>query len=125
MKPMPIRIEQIDSVTIAHLDGQTLDASNAREFKSEIAPSISANARLVLDLSQLKFIDSSGLGALLSCLRQLNAIGGELKLYGMIKPVRALFELVRMHRVFEIFNTREEAFRSYGLSLASPVEIEK
>jgi anti-sigma B factor antagonist len=122
---MSVRIEQLEHVIIAHLDGQTLDASNAKDFKSEIAPSITANARLILDLSNLKFVDSSGLGALLSCLRQLNAAGGDLKLYGMIKPVRALFELVRMHRVFEIFNTREEALRSYGSSLVGAVEIER
>ncbi len=125
MSPMSVRIEQLEHVIIAHLDGQTLDASNAKDFKSEIAPSITANARLILDLSNLKFVDSSGLGALLSCLRQLNAAGGDLKLYGMIKPVRALFELVRMHRVFEIFNTREEALRSYGSSLVGAVEIER
>jgi len=125
MSSIPVRIETLENLTIAHLDGQTLDASNAKDFKTEIAPSISAKARLVLDLSNVKFVDSSGLGALLSCLRQLNAAGGDLKLYGMIKPVRALFELVRMHRVFEIFNTREEALRSYGLSLAGAGEIER
>ncbi len=111
---MPLQIKTIDNVVIAHLEGETLDASNAKAFKSEIAPSIKANARLIFDLSKLKFVDSSGLGALLSCLRQVNAAGGDLKLCGMIKPVRALFELVRMHRVFEIFNTTEEALRSYG-----------
>ena len=51
---------------------------------------------------------------LLSCLRQVHNTGGDLKLCGMNKAVRALFELVRMHRVFEIFASREEASRSYG-----------
>jgi len=122
---LPIRIEKLEDVVIAHLEGETLDASNAKDFKSGIAPWISPNARIILDLSVLKFVDSSGLGALLSCLRQLNASGGDLKLYGMIKPVRALFELVRMHRVFEIFNTREEALRSYESSLAVVVETKR
>ena len=125
MNFMPVRIEKLEHVIIAHLEGQTLDASNAKNLKSEITPLISANARLILDLGSLKFVDSSGLGALLSCLRQLNAVGGDLKLYGLNKPVRALFELVRMHRVFEIFNTQEEALRSYGSRSAGAIEVEK
>ena len=111
---MQVNTKQFDGVIIIHLDGEALDAGNAKEFKSQIAPWIVVDANLVFDLSSLKFVDSSGLGALLSCLRQLNAIGGDLKLCGMVKPVRALFELVRMHRVFEIFNTQDEALRSYA-----------
>jgi anti-sigma B factor antagonist len=75
------------------------------------------SARIILDLSQLKFVDSSGLGAMLSCLRQLNGVGGDLKLCGMTKSVRALFQLVRMHRVFEIFNDRDDAIRSFGIEV--------
>ena len=109
---MNIATEQIEGVIIAHLRGEALDASNAKEFKTKAAALMRPGTKLIFDLSSLKFVDSSGLGALLSCLRQLNASGGTLKLCSMVKPVRALFELVRMHRVFEIFNTQEEAIRS-------------
>jgi anti-sigma B factor antagonist len=109
-----VDIEQVDSVTVAHLQGDALDASNAKEFKMQVALLITPQAKVIFDLSRLKFIDSSGLGALLSCLRQLNASGGSLKLCSMAKPVRALFQLVRMHRVFEIYNTQDEALLSYG-----------
>ena len=91
------------------MQGDALDASNAKEFKAKVAALMTPGTKLIFELSSLKFVDSSGLGALLSCLRQLNASGGALKLCAMVKPVRALFELVRMHRVFEIFNTQEEA----------------
>jgi len=43
----------------------------------------------------------------------LNAKGGDLKLFGMSKQVRAVFELVRMHRVFDIVDTREDALRAF------------
>lgn len=118
---MKVLTEQIETITVAQLSGEALDASNAKDLKSQVAPLIVSDAKVIFDLSALKFVDSSGLGAMLSCLRQLNAIGGDLKLCGMIKPVRALFELVRMHRVFEIFNTREEALRSYGIGVPAPV----
>jgi len=106
-----LTIEKIGDITIVELQGEQLDASNAKEFKHEIAPVIEANPRMVLDLGRLRFVDSSGLGAILSCLRQLNAAGGDLKLCGLSKPVRALFELVRMHKIFDIYGTRDEAAR--------------
>ena len=102
------------SVAVVLIPGTTLDASNARDFKTAVAPLITSGGRIVFDLSNLKFVDSSGLGALLSSLRQVGTAGGQLKLCGLNKPVRALMELVRMHRVFEIFNTRAEALRSFA-----------
>ena len=68
---------------------------------------------VVFDMTQLEFVDSSGLGAILSCVRQLSARGGELKLCGLSKGVRALLELVRMHRVVEIHNDVDEAVAAF------------
>jgi anti-sigma B factor antagonist len=108
---MQLSINNVGHATVARFTTQFLDAGNVKQFKAEAVPLIQPGAKVIFDLSSLKFVDTSGLGALLSCLRQLNAVGGDLMLFGMAKPVRALFELVRMHRVFDIFNTEEEALR--------------
>jgi anti-sigma B factor antagonist len=110
---MEIAVDKMGDVAIAELPVEELDASNAGELKRDIAPLLEAHAKLVIDLSRLRFVDSSGLGAFISCLRKLNAKGGDLKLCGMSKQVRAVFELVRMHRIFDIFGTREEALRAF------------
>ena len=110
---MEISIDRLDDVAVAALPVDELDASNSGEFKRQIAPVLQAQTKLVLDLSQLRFVDSSGLGAMLSCLRQLSAKGGDLKLSGMSRQVRALFELVRMHRIFDIYGTKEEAVHAF------------
>ena len=110
---MEIAVDKMGDVAIAELPVEELDASNAGEFKRDIAPLLEAHTKLVIDLSRLRFVDSSGLGAFISCLRKLNAKGGDLKLCGMSKQVRAVFELVRMHRIFDIFGTREEALRAF------------
>ena len=68
--------------------------------------------RIVLNLSRLRFIDSSGLATVLSCLKRVNARGGDLKLCGLSRSVRTLFELVRMNRIFDLFATPEEAVRA-------------
>jgi anti-sigma B factor antagonist len=109
---MEMTVEKLGDVTIVQLLGEQLDASNAKDFKRDIASVLGAASKVVFDLSQLRFVDSSGLGAILSCLRQVNSGGGDLKLCGLSKPVRALFELVRMHRIFDICETRDDAIRT-------------
>lgn len=80
-----------------------------RLFKEQIAPLLGDNDVVLIDMGKLGFVDSSGLGALLSCLRTMNNKNGQLKLFALAKPVQALFELVRMHRIFSIYNNRDEA----------------
>ena len=111
---MELTTEQIADITIVVLPGEQLDAGNAKEFKRDIAAVLEPCSKVVFDLRELRFVDSSGLGAILSCLRQLNAKGGDLKLCAMTKPVRALFELVRMHKIFDIYVTKAEALQALG-----------
>lgn len=96
-------------------DGESLDARDATEFKETVVGLINDNNLngVVFDLNRLQFIDSSGLGSFLSVLRLLNTRGGDLKLSRMNKQIRTMFELVKMHKIFEIFNSTEEAVVSF------------
>ena len=111
---MELNVERFGNVAVVTVDADNLDAGNARQFREKLTQALEKESKVAMDFQRLRFVDSSGLGALLSCLRQLHARGGDLRLFGMTRPVRSLFELVRMYRVFEIFNTREEAVRSFG-----------
>jgi anti-sigma B factor antagonist len=111
---MKIDLERVGDVGVALVPVEELDASNTGDFKRDIGPLLDASTNLVLDLSRLRFVDSSGLGAFISCLRKLHAKGGDLKLCGMSGQVRAVFELVRMHRVFDIHATKDEAVRAFA-----------
>jgi anti-sigma B factor antagonist len=106
------RIEGKD-VLVLELREDNLDAGNVRDFKEAAQALMQQRTRVVLDLSGVKFIDSSGLGALISCLRRLHELRGDFRLCEMSRTVRALFELMRMHRVFGIHTTRAEAVQSF------------
>ncbi len=110
---MQIPFDRLGDVVIAKVPMEELDAANSADFKRDMAPLLDSTAKLALDLSHLRFVDSSGLGAIMSCLRKLKAKGGDLKLYGMSRQVRAVFELVRMHRIFDIVATKDEAVLAY------------
>lgn len=110
---MKLNQEKFNDVIVVTVTGDVLDASVIGDFKSEMTPIIKSEYRVVFDMSNIQFVDSSGVGAILSCLRTLNAEGGDLKICSLTKPVRALFELVRMHKIFDIFDTRELAASSF------------
>jgi anti-sigma B factor antagonist len=102
------------SVVVVSLSGDALDAACAEKFRADIAPLIDGQKAIVLDFAGLKFVDSSGIGALLSCLRLAKTNGGEIRISGLLPNVRSLFELVRLDRLFEIFSTSDEAVASFA-----------
>ena len=110
---MELQCESVGEVMVVVLAGAQLDASTVEEFKRDIMPILEVHTQIVFDLSPLTFVESSGLGAFLSCLRHVQAHGGDLKLCGLAQPVRALFELVRMHRIFHIFDAQETAICAF------------
>jgi len=109
---MVLNSDRVDGITIVQLP-ERINSANSRAFEKDCEPMMTENARLIFDLSQLKQLDSMGLGAIVACLKHLRSRGGDLRLCGMSKQIRTLFELVRMHHVFDIFNTKQEALDSY------------
>ncbi len=104
-----------NNVLVVAIEMVTLDATNSGEFKQDIGPIIENQSRVLFDLSNLNFIDSSGLGAMLSSLRRISAAGGQLKLCGLQPRVQSVFTLVRMNQVFDISATRTDAMHSFSI----------
>jgi anti-sigma B factor antagonist len=88
-----------------------IDASLATDFKGKMIDWINAgNKRILLDLAEVEFVDSSGLGAIVSSLKTIGS-EGDLVICGAREAVMNLFRLTRMNRVFQIFSSEEEALR--------------
>ena len=86
-----------------------LDAKEAIEFKTKMAECINRGHHIiVLNLAEVRFIDSSGLGAIVSTLKLLGR-DGNLVLCGVTDPVMSLFKLTRMDRVFQMFASESDA----------------
>ena len=117
---MITRPEVENGIAIVSFTQDSLDASNAKVFKEEVQPVLAEHGSVLLDLNALQFVDSSGLGALLSCLRTMSDRKGNLALCNMTKPVRTLFELVRMFRIFDIYGSRYEAVKAMDAAPPTP-----
>ena len=93
---------------------KSLDASNVAVFKDMLRDRIKDSPCLLMNLEHVEFLDSSGLGALIWMLREIEAQAGKVKLCNLQKPVVMLLEVVRMHRVFDIYSNKSEAIKSWG-----------
>lgn len=98
-----------DGVVEAVIGDTSLTAANAVAFKSEMTALIEAGQlQIVLDLSGVRFIDSTGLGALVGLLKRIGS-RGDLVLHGLQPTVMSAFKLTRMDRVFRIFSDARAA----------------
>ncbi|MDM8539842.1 STAS domain-containing protein [Desulfococcaceae bacterium HSG9] len=108
---MKISIQDIGDVSIVALNK---DFYKTKHLNTSVAFILQRSNKQVFDMRHVKFFDSSGCGVLLTCLKTLTNSGGDLKLCRIHKSVLTLFELLRIHRIVEIFNTREEAVQSFA-----------
>jgi anti-sigma B factor antagonist len=99
----------IGHILIAKVIETRIAADIAPRFKEDVMDYLKrGNRSIVLDLSDVTFIDSSGLGALIACLKVVGT-DGELALCGARGTVANMFKLTRMNKVFRMFNSPEEA----------------
>jgi len=89
---------------------ERLDSGNAGELKIKASELIaSGTGKLILDLTDTKFIDSIGLGALVSILKQTAQNDSKVVLTSLSPQVRQIFELTRLYRLFDIYESPEDA----------------
>jgi len=86
-----------------------LDSVNTNNLRRDILDIINSEVKIVLlDLQDITFMNSSGLGALVATLKAVKNAGGELALCSLSDQVRIIFELSRMERIFKVFGNPQE-----------------
>lgn len=107
--------EVYEDVLVQVVDLTRATLKEADDFRYTLTKSIEKGYRkIVVDLSDCEFIDSTFLGALVVSLKKVTALGGDLRLVGFHPEVHSMMELTRMHRVFATYPTKEEAIRSFN-----------
>ena len=112
---MNLVIEQRGGAILLTVQEERLDAHNSGDLKTQMLKLFEEGKNnLVIDLHAVRFVDSSGLGALVSGFKNASSRNGSLKLAGLQLQVKSMFELTRLHRVFEIFADVDEALASFS-----------
>jgi anti-sigma B factor antagonist len=111
---MNFKTETQNDVMVIYVREERLDAHNSDELKAEMLRLFDSGSKNILvDLKEVRFIDSSGLGSLVSGFKNAISHQGNLKLSSLQPQVKSMFELTRLHRVFEIFPSSAEALESF------------
>lgn len=107
---MNLDTEKINGAVVLHMKEKRLDAHNSGELKEQMLQlGKNGKTHLIVDLEEVRFIDSSGLGALLSGHKNATLRDGSFKLCNLQPQVQSMFELTRLHRVFDIYPSVQEA----------------
>ena len=102
-----------NGVVVVRADGQLI-VGNRHELKDLVARRLAAaDRRFVIDFTNTGYIDSSGLGALVTMSKQVREHGGELRIAGLNDDLRALFELTKLDTLFNIADTRDAALTGF------------
>ena len=100
-------------VMVIHVDGQLI-VGNRQELKEMISASLENGERkFLLDFAKAGYIDSSGLGALVSISKKVREGGGELRLSGLNEDLRTLFELTKLDTLFSITDGLKQALAAF------------
>jgi anti-anti-sigma factor len=111
---LPKYAEWDNDVIIVILPGDTLDAANCQDFKDEINSILETPNKVIFNMENIQFVDSSGCGTLNASIKRIKKHGGDIKICNVLDQVGAIFRLIKLNRVFHICDTLEEAIHAYS-----------
>ena len=110
---MKITQEKINDAAVCALEGE-VNITTSPELRKASDALIKGNEKKVLiDLSAVSYIDSSGLATLIEMFQRLKKTGGRMRLSNMNDKVKSVFEITKLYKLFEIFDTRDSALKDF------------
>lgn len=110
---MEMTVRERGTVTILSLSGR-LDLASGTALKEQVKKLLAkSNTSVHLNLQNVEFINSSGLGALVSIMKEIRMFKGRLTLSNLASYVQEIFDITQLSHIFEIYQTEDEAVASY------------
>jgi anti-anti-sigma factor len=107
-RPLPGRADAIVVSVVGEIDSQS-----AEQFRQDLVALVNSDVKhLVLNLSDLSYINSSGLGALVAAYKRVRTLDGSLRLCHVRGAIAEVMKLIRLHTIVDIFDTEEAACAS-------------
>ena len=110
---MKITEDKHDDVTVCMIEGE-INITTSPDLRKAFDALIKNNVgKVVVDLTNVSYIDSSGLATLVEMFQRLKKIGGRLRFAGMNQKIRSIFEITKLHKLFEICDTLDAALQNF------------
>jgi anti-sigma B factor antagonist len=112
---MKVTTRQVDGVTILDLSGRITLGEGSVQLRDAIRDLLSKGSKLILlNLADVNYIDSSGIGELVSAYTTVRNQGGELKLLNLTKKVHDLLQITQLYTVFDVKDDEATAIASFN-----------
>lgn len=109
---MEINVYERSGVTVIELSGR-LDAEHAEKLRSKFLSLLEKHRNFAVDCTKMEYLDSTGLGAMVFCMKSSNEYGGGLRLANLTPKVQMIFEITRAYRVFDIYDSLDAAISAF------------
>jgi len=110
-----LNVRKVGDVTVIDAVGRITLGEGASSFRDTIRDLVSkGEKKLVLNLGNVTYIDSSGIGELVSAFTTVTNQGGQLKLLNLTKRIQDLLQITKLYTVFEVYDDESAAVRSFG-----------
>ncbi len=111
---MKIVERQVQDVTILDLHGKILIGEGDEALRDAVNKAVDGGkTKLLLNLADVPYVDSAGLGEIVRCYTTVSRKGGKLKLINLTKKIQDLLSITKLLTVFEVFEAEDEAVRSF------------
>ncbi len=111
---MKLDIEAINRVTILRLSGKLMGGSDAELLKKVVRKLMEqGNRRVIADMGNVKWINSTGIGILMTACTTLRKNGGDLKLMRVSDRIQSILYVTKLNLIFDCFESEKEAVRSF------------
>ena len=112
---MKVKIRQVDDVTILDLSGRITLGEGSVTLRDSVRDLVAKGTKhILLNLEDISYIDSSGIGELVSAFTSVKNAGGELKLLNLTKKVHDLLQITKLYTVFDIKDDEATAVASFA-----------
>ena len=114
---MKATIRQVDSVMVVDVSGRITLGEGCTQLRELIRDQLAkGNKRVLINLGDVTYIDSSGIGELVSAYTAVSNQGGQLKLLNLTKKVHDLLQITKLYTVFDVHNDEAKAIGSFEKS---------
>ena len=112
--PLKISSREVNTVTVLDLEGKLILGEECNALRQQVKQLLAANKKkILLNLGNVSFIDSAGVGTLVSAFTSTKAQEGELKLVNLTKKFHETLQVTRLLTVFEVFTNEADALASF------------
>ncbi len=111
---LKIDAKVVNGVTVVHCAGRIVFGDEATLLREQLKKVLAGSKKIVLNLADVSYIDSGGLGTLVGVYSSARAAGADIKLSGLGQRVRDVLQITKLVTVFEVYDTEQRALAAFA-----------